>query len=218
MPESSKRPPDKNQRKEPNIIGRICIDIIRALTNLFWQVVDTLSYRSVKIAKLYSQSIGKEYLSEYRLLGVQKDKKILHIGCGPYPLTEISLAEQFGAQVVGIDKNQNILKMARDVVIERALDTQITIKHGNGISYPMKDFDVIIISSCASPKKEILENIFHQAKKDCIVIVRELDIATANINTTINKHKNIEIIKRSHHHPIPLLLQIPWTSISLRVK
>jgi len=204
--------------KKLGIFGYFGLYLIRILTNFFWNIVDILSFKSQKIAAQYSISIGKEYLSEYKSLGISQGKKILHIGCGPYPLTEVSLAQQFDAQVVGIDKNKNIIKMAQEVVNNNFLQDKISIKYANGIDYSMENFDVIIISSCAFPKNKILENIIHHAKKGCIIILRELDIAMDDIKSTINKHKNIEIIKQSHHHPLPFVLVIPWTSICLQIK
>jgi 2-polyprenyl-3-methyl-5-hydroxy-6-metoxy-1,4-benzoquinol methylase len=218
MSDQSPTPPYPIHLSQPNIFGRFGIYIIKETSNFFWKVVDTVSYKNPKIARLYARSIEKEYQTEYKSFGVTADNKILHIGCGPYPLTEMTLTQQFGAHVVGIDKNPHVIKMAQDLIKRKHLSKQITIEHGNGVDYPVKDFDMIIISSCAIPKKDILENIFHHAKKDCIIIIRELDVSIPNILTTIHNHKQVELIKESHHHPIPFLLYIPWTAISLRIK
>jgi 2-polyprenyl-3-methyl-5-hydroxy-6-metoxy-1,4-benzoquinol methylase len=218
MPETSTQQHQTQQITEPTKIKSVSINLIRIFTNFFWRVVDTLSYKSERIAQFYIKSIRKEYLNEYQSLGLEKGKKILHIGCGPYPLTEISLAQHFNAQVVGIDNNQNIIKMAKEIVTRNNLDDQVRIEHGDGINYPVAEFDLIIISSCAIPKNMILENLLHNAKKDCIIIIRELDIAMSDITLTTNKHKNVEIIKQSHHHPIPIILLIPWTSMAIKIK
>ncbi len=207
-----------NQKKPPKILGSFALYLIKKSTNFLWIIIDTLSYRSKKIADIYNQFICKEYYSEYEKLGILKQNKILHIGCGPYPLTEISLAQQFGAHVVGIDKNPKTIRMAKDIIKEKSLESLITIEHGNGIDYPMNDFDMIVISSCAFPKPEILENIIHNAKKNCVITIRELDIALANVYAILNKHKNIAVIKKSHHNPAPFFLQIPWSSIAIKIK
>jgi len=205
------------QQKQPKILGSFALYLLKKSTNLLWIVIDTLSYRSKKIAQIYNQSISKEYYAEYATLGISKENRILHIGCGPYPLTEISLAQQFGAKVIGIDKNPKTIQMAKDIIKEKALDSLVTIEHGNGIDYPMDGFDLIVISSCAFPKPEILENIIHNAKKNCIITIRELDIALANVYCLLSKHKNIAILKKSHHNPAPFLLQIPWSSIAIKI-
>lgn len=206
-----------NQKKPPKILGSFALYIIKKSTNFLWIVIDTLSYRSKKIAHIYNESIGKEYFAEYAKLGISNQNKILHIGCGPYPLTEISLAQQFGAQVIGIDKNPKTIEMAKAIIKEKSLDSLVRIEYGNGINYPMDNYDMIVISACAFPKPEILENIIHTAKKNCIITIRELDIALANIYAILNKHKNIDIIKKSHHNPAPFILQIPWSSIAIKI-
>ncbi len=218
MQNSSQVVQQSTQKNPPKILGSIALYIIKKSTNLFWLIIDTLSYRNNKIAQIYNHSIGKEYFAEYAKLGISKENRILHIGCGPYPLTEISLAQQFGAKVVGIDKNPKTIKMAKDIIKDKSLESLVTIEHANGIDYPMNNFDMIIISSCAFPKPEILENILHNAKNNCIITIRELDIALANVYAILSKHKNIDIIKKSHHNPAPFILQIPWSSIAVKIK
>ncbi|MBU0497216.1 MAG: class I SAM-dependent methyltransferase [Candidatus Thermoplasmatota archaeon] len=218
MPYPQKHSSELLTIKQPNILGRIGIVIIKIISNYFWDFVDTFSYKSPKIAALYEKSIGKEYRTEYESFGINKDKKILHIGCGPYPLTELVLVKLFGAHVVGIDNNLKVIRMAQEVIQKKHLEDTVTIELGDGIDYPIEQFDVIIISSCSLPKVWILNHIFKRAKKGCLIVVRELDIATADIFSIIHSHKNVVLLENTHHHPVPFLLFIPWTAISLKMK
>ena len=128
MQNSSQLVQQSSQKKPPKILGSFALYLIKISTNLFWLIIDTLSYRNNKIAQIYNHSIGKEYFAEYAKLGISKENRILHIGCGPYPLTEISLAQQFGAKVVGIDKNPKTIKMAKDIIKNKSL-VNVIVQH-----------------------------------------------------------------------------------------
>jgi len=165
------------QHKKPNAIGKLLIFLTKKASNYFWEITDILSNKFDKFAEIYEKSIESQYKLEYETIGISQDKKVLHIGCGAYPMTEITLAKLFGAEITGIDKSPNAVKLAEEVIHKYKLDNKIKIEHGDGVNYPVNNFDVIIISSCSYPKIKILHHIFNCAKKHSIIIVRELDIA-----------------------------------------
>jgi hypothetical protein len=204
----------KIQCKQPNILDKIIFFAARKFSNFFWKIFDLLSFKNKKISRFYEQSIGERYRKEFESFGISKDKKVLHIGCGSYPLTEITLTRLFGVKVVGIDKDPTAVQQAYEVVKRNHYDSKITIIHGDGVTHPTGTFDVIIISSCSLPKLKILEHVFHEAKKKSIIIVRELDIATKPIIDCIKKHKEIILIRKIHHS-LPLFLPVGWDAFHL---
>ena len=192
----------------------VSIYLFKKMINWFWEFVDLLSYKSEKIARLYEKAIGEEYQKEYRESGIKKKDRILHIGCGSYPLSEISLARLFRAQVVGIDKNPKAVKLASEVVKSKHLEKQISIHHGNGVDYAVDGFDVIIVSSCSLPKGRILDNVFSLAKKKSMIIVREIAIATDDVYDRVNAHRDIVLMKKIENNPgLPFLFG--WDTIFL---
>lgn len=202
------------QPKKPNAIGRLLIFLTKTTSNYFWVITDILSNKIDKFAEIYEKTVGSEYKREYKTFGISQDKKILHVGCGAYPMTEITLAKLFGAEVTGIDKNPNAVKLAEEVIHKYKLDNKIKIEQGDGANYSASKFDVIIISSCSHPKVKILHHIFKYAKKHSIIIVRELDIATNAILECIDSHKDI-ILEKRIHHTAPLFLPTGWDAFFL---
>ena len=135
------------QSKKPDTILRLLIFLTNRTSNYFWGIADILSNKFDKFAEIYEKSIGSEYKREYKTFGLSQDKKVLHIGCGAYPMTEITLAKLFGIEVTGIDKNPRAVKLAEEFIHKYKLDDKINIEHGDGVNYPANNFDVIIISS-----------------------------------------------------------------------
>jgi len=142
-------------------------------------------------------------------------KKILHIGCGAYPVTAITIAKISEAKIVGIDKNPRSIKLARDIVKKRNLQTKIIIEHGNGMQYCLKDFDVIIISGCSYPKKQILERIFETAKPRSKIVFRSSYKPTKSILSCINSYKDSITIKKIENYPLIFKKAFGWQSFYL---
>ena len=204
------------QFKKTKILDRLVIFVIRAISNYFWIVVDILSHDNEKIAERYERSIGEEYKNECKEFNISKGKKILHIGCGSYPLTEMTIVRLFEVDVVGIDKNTKAVKRANEVILKKQFDKKIIIEQGSGADYPVEEFDMIIVSSCALPKTDILNHIFTKAKKNTIIVIRDLDTSTDDFLEHINEYKYITIEKRIHH-TIPYLMG-GWNAFYLKKK
>lgn len=183
-------------------------------SNIFWKVVDSLACKSSFISNKYEKIIGREYEIEYKQFKIPKYQKVLHIGCGAYPLTEITLSDLPGKKIVGIDKNPKAVVCANKLILKKGLESKIDIIHGNGIDFPIKGFDFIIISSCSHPKEKILENIFKNADKNCKIVFREIDSAFFNIMDFIEKFEYIKIVKKLRFKT-RFLISVHWYSAYL---
>jgi hypothetical protein len=189
---------------------------MKNISIFYWWFIDNLSYKLDKLANTYyMKSIGPEYEKEYRKFGILKENKVLHVGSGAFPLTEIKLAETIGSTVVGIDKNLNAVKSANDIVNEKNLNDKIKINYGNGIDYPVDEFDVIIISSCASPMMVIVKHILKAAKNHSKIIVREMETSLIPLIEYIGMQQDIYLVEKIDHHPFPFLKPFGWQSFHL---
>jgi len=200
------------------ILDTIAIFFIKRISNCFWEIADTWSYQNDIVTRLYNKTIGKEYRKEYENCSISSHTNILHIGCGSYPLTEIILASCTTGQIVGIDKNNKSVLRGQQVIKKNKLDNRINLKHGDGLDFPVEEFDVIIVSSCSQPKVKILQHLFQKVKSQSTIIVREVDIATKDILRSIDAHSEIELKKQIRHNPFPFFEPIGWTTFCLTKK
>lgn len=208
----------RQRTSRKTVLDTIAKFIVKTISIYFWEIADNWSYNNEKIARLYDKFIGKEYRKEYEHCGICGDAAILHIGCGAYPLTEIVLAGCSTGQIVGIDKNPLTVKRAQEMIRKHNLENHIHIKHGDGLDYPVGDFDFIIVSSCSLPKVQILHHLFQKAKAQSTIIVREVDIAVEDIQKCIQEHQNILLKKQIRHNPFPFLEPTGWTTFCLDKK
>jgi precorrin-6B methylase 2 len=204
---------------KPNtILDTIAIFFIKKTANCFWEVADTWSYKNDAITRIYNKTIGKEYQKEYEDCGISSHSNILHIGCGSYPLTEIVLANCTKGQIVGIDKNNKAVQRGQQVIKKNNLDKRIILKHGDGLDFPVEEFDMVIVSSCSQPKEKILQHLFQKVRPQGTIIVREVDIATKDILNYIAAHPDIELKQQIRHNPFPFFEPIGWTTFCLTKK
>jgi len=165
-------------------------------SNYFWKCIDYLACKIEKFADLYEKYISKEYEKESKMFDISGSKNIIHIGCGAYPITAITLAKMNCKKIVAIDRNPRAAKLANQVINKKNLHDLITIENGDGRSYPLEKFDTIIVSGCSIPKIEILKHVFKTVKPSSKIIVRELYEASRAVVNYINSHENIELVKR----------------------
>jgi hypothetical protein len=192
----------------------LLIYLMKHFSNYYWYIIDNLTFKLDKFAdKYYKKSIGKEYYKEYKAFGILNNNNVLHIGSGAYPLTEITLAETIGANVVGIDSSIKAVDSANYIVTKKELHDKIIIKHGNGIDYPVIDFDVIIVSSCASPMIKIIKHIFKSAKVNTKIIIREMETSIKPIESHIEKQNNVFFLEKIDHNPFPFIKPFGWKSL-----
>ena len=194
----------------------MAVTFIKLLSNTFWEVADYFSYKSKSAARLYDTTIGGEYQEEYERCGVASAKNILHIGSGSYPLTEMALASVSPGHVVGIDKKPKTVAKGVEIIQRRGLTNRISIQHGDGRTYPVSQYDTIIVSSCSIPKIPILEHLADVAHSKTNIIVREVDIACPYIEDFLATHPNMTVITRIRHNPFPFIYPIGWMTFQIQ--
>jgi len=172
-------------------------------SDYFWKFIDFFACKIARFGNLYEKSISNEYEAESKKFDIRKSKNIIHIGCGAYPISAITLAKMNGGRVVAIDRNIKAVEYASKIIKKRNLEEIITVKKGDGRFFPIEKFDTIIVSSCSVPKVEVLENIFSNAKNNCKIIVREQYAVCKAVESMIEKYENIDLVERKSNSSFP---------------
>lgn len=189
----------------------LLVTLIKKTLNFYWFIFDMFAYKFKKIGDMYyNKFIGTAYRREYADINISKSQKVLHIGCGVFPLTEMTIVSSTGAQVVGIDRNKKVLPAARDIIARKQINGKIQVVYGNGVNYPVDGFDVIIISSCATPILQILDHVIHDAKDNAMIIIREVETAVRPLLKYLNSQNDITIIKKIGHYGFPFPGLLGW--------
>ena len=114
------------------------------------------------------------FLNEIEMAKINSKDKLLFIGCGILPSETILIAEQTKAKIIGIDNSIRACKLARSYVQRKGLSDLIKIEYGNGVNYPVKNFDVIFIAINVWPIDSVLENLSFNAKTNARIMCKSI--------------------------------------------
>lgn len=193
------------------------VRLMNTCSNLLWRAIDLLAETFPVIAQHYYQKIiGTEYQKEYAQFNITTNDCILHIGCGTFPLTEMILSSTCKPQkIIGIDNRKQATTIAQKFITTYQNKSNIIIKHGDGKTFDLTGFTTIIISSCASPKTEILAHILNQAMPQTKIILREVESSAPTILHYVHAQKELSIQDTLSHHPFPFVQPFGWISYLL---
>lgn len=173
-------------------------------------MIDIIACKLKSIAKLYDRIVGKEYREEMKKFKLEKSKNILHVGCGSYPITAMTLADMYDAKIVTIDNDEKSIERANKYLDRKKLNGKIKALHGNGINYPLEDFDTIIVSGCSVPIAKALEHAFKNAKSGTKIIARTSLTDVELIIEKLDPPQNITILDKKYNYIAPTIY---WDSI-----
>ena len=155
--------------------------------------------------------------NEIKRTKISSEDKILVIGCGIFPSTPIVITEESNAQVTGIDNNIKAVNLARSYLTKKGLDKKILIEYGDGINYPVQDFDVIVIVINVWPIDRILQHLAKVMKTGAKLICRGLKNDISDIFYK-EKMSNVFTIDLSSEDPMFSFSEYPTTQSFLLIK
>jgi precorrin-6B methylase 2 len=136
-------------------------ELLASKINFFYKQL--MNYRN----KVISDELG---IITFRL-----DYLILFIGAGLIPSTPIKVAQEVKVKrIIAIDNNLNIVRFASTYIDENGLADIIKIEIGDGISYPVEDYDIIFLAADIWPLEEILVHLSQKMKKGAQLICRDI--------------------------------------------
>ncbi|UCF13774.1 MAG: hypothetical protein JSW06_05840 [Thermoplasmatales archaeon] len=145
---------------------------LKKFIDLGFIVIEKILVKFQRLYPLYFDFYGEMTENEINLANISEDDIILHIGGGPIPATSILLAKKSGARVTSIDNNLRSVKQAISCVLESGIADKVQIQYAEANSYPVDNFDVIIVSQGIRPYKELLQYISKSMRDDARVIFR----------------------------------------------
>lgn len=127
---------------------------------------------STFLKHVYIKFFERATLEEFEMVEIRKSDKVIHIGCGPLPNTLVSLAKNIPAHYVGIDRDEEAVKIGKKIVQEYGLKN-VLIERGDALEYPIHDFDFIIVSFGVEPKEKVFDRLRKEMKNNAKIIYRK---------------------------------------------
>ncbi len=173
-------------------ISRFLINSRRILSCYYYNFLELLAVKTKLFQELLMSWRRSVFLNEIKMASIKKNDKVLLIGCGIFPSETMLIAEQSGADVVGIDNSPQAVKIARKYVKKKGHPKNIKIEYGDGKDYPLSEFDVIFIAINVWPIDFVLKHILKDMKSDGKVMCKSLKNDIINV---IEKEKFDIVLK-----------------------
>ncbi|WP_341302278.1 nicotianamine synthase family protein [Lysinibacillus sp. FSL H8-0500] len=121
----------------------------------------------------YFQNIESCIQREFSHFAVTGSSKVLLVGSGSFPMTPLLIAKQTGAQVIGIDIDEEAVQLGRQVVGKVGDELNIQIDHCSVEELSViHNITHIIFSSTVSCKYDILAQLYDLTNDDVVIAMR----------------------------------------------
>lgn len=154
---------------------------LKKLNDLSFVLIEKILFKFQKFHHFYLDFYNEMTENEIKLANISKDDNILHIGSGPMPATLILLARKTKAKVTGIDNNINSVNQSKILLSKYDFSDRVKIIYADARKFPIKDFNIILISQGIKPRNEILEYISKSINSDTKIIFRTTSLINGEL-------------------------------------
>ncbi len=134
--------------------------------------IENIGAASPTFARLYSRLFYREMVSrEIALSEITPGMRVLHVGCGPFPMTAMMLA-RFGARVTAADIDPNALALARRVLERNGLSSGIRLVSGCGSILDFSGYQAVWISLHVQPMQQVIMRALDNTPPEAAVVFR----------------------------------------------
>jgi len=115
----------------------------------------------------YSDLLDKEMCGAK----LQPHSSVLHIGCGPLPVTAQHLTER-GHSVVAVDNDPEAVSLAEDFINRSSENADVRFEVGDGLSADASEYDAVWVSLHVTPRRRVLRNLLSSMNEGAKLIYR----------------------------------------------
>ncbi|MFD1952991.1 SAM-dependent methyltransferase [Paenibacillus thailandensis] len=120
----------------------------------------------------YFKNIESCIESEFGSFHVTSDSKVFMVGSGSFPMTPLLIAKRTGAEVIGIDIDDEAVELGRRVVERLGGGLRIRLVNSSIDHLDLKNVSHIIFSSTVPNKYDMLEQLHPLTEERVVVAMR----------------------------------------------
>lgn len=147
-------------------------DALKFFWDFFFVVLEKAGLQfdviSSNYMKLYEDIVEKEV----GMAQIKSTDAVLVIGCGSLPATTALIALKTHAALTTIDIDKKAVDEAKNFFKKFDLKRHIIVEHANGLGYPLKPFDVIVVLYGVQQQNELLRYLAENMNESSKIIFR----------------------------------------------
>ena len=110
--------------------------------------------------------------NESQLANFNENKTFVFLGSGPLPLTLIMFNKVYGCKCIGIELQEDVAELSREVLKKLGLDKDIQIITGDEKVIANLEYDILMVAAFAEPKERVFANIWEFVDENTPVLYR----------------------------------------------
>ncbi|MCD6236506.1 MAG: class I SAM-dependent methyltransferase [Thermoplasmata archaeon] len=148
------------------------MSFIREIHGKLIATIEKILSASDTLSERYNELFRKLTLDEFSIIETREIAKVLVIGCGSIPHTLTITAKYKGWSIVGIDKDEEAVKRARESIRRFGLEDKIIIQKGDGLTFDISGYNIIVVAHGVEPREKVLERIWKDADPGTNILYR----------------------------------------------
>ena len=121
----------------------------------------------------YIKQLNAIVLHELQNVNITEQSKVLFIGAGSFPTTALAIAKETGAQVLGVDIDQEAVSLGKNVVEKFRFGNKVSLTAHSICNLAfVRQTTHVIVASLVPEKQQLLKKLSDLLQKNAIVIVR----------------------------------------------
>lgn len=173
---------DENDVFSSKYMSKIPMDTLKLLNDgyCFWETEienqfadQILTDPEVKIEEYLLYERFQRLLSkEIDLLNGHDYDSVVFIGSGPFPITAILYHQMTGKKVDCLELDENSAQTSEEVFKKLGLSDNMKVHVGDGGTYDLGKYDVVLNALLAKPKFKIMQNVIRTGHDNCKILCR----------------------------------------------
>ena len=134
--------------------------------------LEKLGSRWRQLGSAYRKQFYRDMIEqEIHLVSPSPRSSILHVGCGPLPMTALKLVRR-GFEVTAVDSDPEAVEKAEQFCVQHKISSLVNVQLQNGSSLRTEEFDAIWVSLHVNPKEKVLSNLLSGMKAGARLVYR----------------------------------------------
>jgi ribosomal protein S18 acetylase RimI-like enzyme len=172
---------DANQEWEKSILARLQPGTIVGVNDAYcvWQtrlefefagrlVKGEVSLQEYALYERFAQLVRREQ----ELLSIRRGDKLIFLGSGPLPLSEMLFYRQTGAQVNCVARDPGSAALARQVLEKCGLNESVKILDGTAMEQDFSHYRAVVMEALVRPKRNFLKLLRKRCQEGCRILCR----------------------------------------------
>ncbi|NOV02179.1 nicotianamine synthase family protein [Paenibacillus planticolens] len=160
-----------------------------------------LIHKHEKQISHYIDQLSNSVQAELASLQVDHQSKVLFVGSGAFPLSALTIAQETGAEVLGVDIDKEAVLLAEQAAAMSDFGSKIGFSHQKLKQLAFtKEATHIIVASLVENKLEVLEELKHAANSRSKIMMRYGSGLKSLFNYPLPQDKELSEWTQSHVH------------------